>query len=558
MKNILLLSLVLIVSQAFSQTILNEYAVILNNKNNGPYSLSNPHAFLSQKAIDRRTHYSIPYDIKDIPVTPAYIDSIRNLGVFYLGKTKWLNSVIISTNDTNALNKIRNFPFVSAIKSVGKITMKKGEKSANQGSKGLLDDDLFLYGPINSSIKSVFSYDYGQSFNQVNMITCDVLHDLGFKGEGMTIAIIDAGFSNANVMAANDSLFSSGRYLGGWDFVDNDSTVFHKSTHGSMVLSLMAGILPTKLIGTAPRASYWLLRSEEVATENIIEEYFWSAAAEFADSVGADVINSSLGYGTFDDTLQSHSYSDINGDIAPASIAADVAASRGLLVVVSAGNSGPQHIGSPADADSVLTAGAVNPQGLYAAFSSVGPTYDKRIKPNVVTQGEASVVSNTNGDIVTGNGTSFSSPILAGASACLWQANKSLNNMRIMEAILQSASNYNTPDSLIGYGIPNFALAKIILSGIDMNKYEKGNLLDVYPNPFKNSVSILFFSDESQNVSFRLVDITGKLLYTTEIQMKQNGYYNFSIDSLEELKDGMYFFKINTPRKTYTRKLIKS
>lgn len=557
MRKLLFISFIIYTSQLFSQTIVNEYAVVFKNKNNSPYSISNPSVFLSQKAIDRRIHYNIAIDVKDIPVTPFYIDSVKNTGVIYLGKTKWLNSVIIATNDTIIVNKIRNFPFVSEVKNVGKLSMKKGEKSANQGSKGELDDNLFLYGPINSSIKSISSYDYGTSFNQVNMITCDVLHDLGYKGEGMTIAVIDAGFSNANLMPANDSLFSSGRYLGGWDFVDNDSTVFHKSTHGSMVLSLMAALLPGQLIGTAPKASYWLLRSEEVASEYISEEYFWSAAAEFADSVGVDVINSSLGYGNFDDTLQNHTYSTLNGDVAPASIAADVAASRGMLVVVSAGNSGPHHIGSPADADSAMTAGAVDPQGVYASFSSVGPTYDKRIKPNVVTQGATTVVSDINGNIVTGNGTSFSSPILAGASACLWQANRNVNNMRIIESIQQSATNYNTPDSLIGYGIPNFAMAKVILAGIDMNKYERGSIIDAYPNPFINSILILFYSDETQIVSFRLFDISGKQLYTTKVSMKSNGYYNFSVDNLDELKSGMYLLKITTLHKTITRKLIK-
>ncbi len=313
------------------------------------------------------------------------------------------------------------------------------------------------------------SYDYGQAFNQINMLNGIPLHDLGLDGAGMTIAVLDAGFLNADVIEAFDSLWLNNQIIGYKDFVSPLAPdIFDSHYHGTMVLSTMGANLPTEMVGTAPKADYWLLRSEDGATEYLIEELNWASAAEFADSLGADIINSSLGYTTYDDPAQDHTYEDMDGNTTPITIAADLAASKGILVVNSAGNSGSSswhYIGAPADGDSVFTIGAVNSSGNYASFSSTGPTYDDRIKPNVVAQGQGStVISAYSGNVTSGNGTSFSSPITAGMVACLWQAHPNKKNTEIMEAIQQSASQALNPDSLLGYGIPDYFAAHSTLS----------------------------------------------------------------------------------------------
>ena len=257
------------------------------------------------------------------------------------------------------------------------------------------------------------------------MLKGDILHNRDLKGKGKLIAILDAGFSRVDEMIAFEELFAENRILGTKDFVQRNNNVFDEHTHGMMVLSTMGAENKGQIIGTSPEASFWLLRTEDVDSENLIEEYNWLCAAEFADSVGADIINSSLGYTTFDDAGQNHTYTDMDGRTAPVSIAATIAAQKGMIVVNSAGNSGSgswHFIGAPADADSILSVGAVDENADFAWFSSYGPSFDGRVKPTVVAQGRNTIVATSNNGTLTGNGTSFSSPIVAGLSACLWEA----------------------------------------------------------------------------------------------------------------------------------------
>jgi subtilisin family serine protease len=382
---------------------------------------------------------------------------------------------------------------------------------------------------------------------------------MGFTGEGMVIAVLDAGFYNANILPAFDSIRLNGQILGCRDIVTGDTMVYEDFPHGMNVLSTMAGNLPGKIVGTAPKASYWLLRTEDAASESIQEEINWLVGAEFADSVGADIINCSLGYTTFDNASTNHTYADMDGNTTIVTKAADWAASTGMFVVVSAGNLGSQtwqKISAPADADSVLTVGAVDPFGTIAGFSSRGPTSDGRIKPNIVAQGSSSITAANAGDITTNNGTSFSGPIAAGAVACLWQANPARTNMEIMNAIHRSSSQFGAPDTVKGYGIPNFCWADYILAGINENSSREEEI-NVYPNPFVSGIRIDFFSDKKQKIDIELYDISGRIIISHTDALAANMMNSLEINVDQDLSKGMYLVRIKAGEKVYNKKLVK-
>jgi serine protease AprX len=456
----------------YSQIYPDKYFVAFTDKNNSPYSIENPQEYLSARAIERRSRYNIPIDIHDLPVNPQYIEAVADIGVQVINPTKWLNGITIYTNDPSLLSEIEALPFVKSVR--------KARQATQAHPKTDFDDDISLFKPSweNETIidfsnrtkatgKST-SLQYGLGYNQINQINGIPLHDDGFQGQGMVIAVLDAGFSYANQLNAFDSLYMNGLIYGTRDIVSGGTNVYQGSFHGTGVLSTMGANLPGELIGTAPKAGYYLIRTEDTGSEYLIEEYNWASGAEFADSTGADIINSSLGYVDFDDPNQNHIYQDMDGNTAPATIAADRAMSRGMIVVNSAGNSGNYTswpwIGAPADGDSVFTIGAVDANGIIAGFSSIGPTADGRLKPNVVAQGAATVIASSNGGTTTSNGTSFSSPIIAGMTACLWQINQELANMSILEAIQQSGSYYNNPNYQYGNGIPDYNQARMVLS----------------------------------------------------------------------------------------------
>lgn len=403
------------------------------------------------------------------------------------------------------------------------------------------------------------SLNYGASFNQINMLSGDYLHYQGFQGQGMVIAVLDAGFYKVDSLPAFDSLRTNNQILGTYDFVQGNTSVYEDHNHGMNVLSTMGGYLDGQIIGTAPKASYWLLRSEDAAFEYLAEEDNWVAAAEFADSVGADIINSSLGYTTFDDPLENHTYNDMNGNTTIITKGANIAASKGILVVNSAGNSGSSswnYIGAPADGDSVLAIGAVDVNSQHASFSSKGPSFDGRVKPNVAAQGQATIVASTSGGIQAGNGTSFSSPIMAGMAACLWQAHPSLTNMQIFNIILESAHLYSNPDTLLGFGIPDFALANLIASGVDIKTLDKEQFKDAFPNPFNNSFEFTFFSPVEQEIMVEIIDMTGRMIYKENKTIRKNDYYRLAMNGAG-LSGGIYILNVTTAFNRYTQKLIK-
>lgn len=566
--------LIIIANQVFAQLSPAKYWVMFSDKNNSPYSINKPSEFLSPKAIERRAKQGITIKENDLPINPWYLDSIRNIGVRLINWSKWFNFATIETNDAIALNKISNLPFVS---NVDKVAIVGGKQQYRKKVRPRIIDTalptLINNGSQNSNYtadiinifnrKASSNYDYGFAENQTTMIACDYLHDLGFRGDGITIAVLDAGFWNVDTMSIFDSLWANNQILGTRDFVNPGNNVFKESTHGMMVLSIMGGNIPGKLIGTAPKANYWLLRSEDGATEYVIEEGNWAVAAEFADSVGVDIINSSLGYTTFYDTIQDHKRSDLDGNTALVTRAADLAASKGILVVNSAGNSGNEpwlYIGTPADADSILAIGAVDAYGNYAPFSSVGPTYDGRVKPDVSAQGLGTWVAAMSGgnNVSAGNGTSFSGPVIAGAVACLWQSHISLNNMNIIQAVKESASQYNNPDSLLGYGIPNLAAAYLLLSKKKIYDIDKDKDINVFPNPFIDKVYIVFSSSDTNTISIELFDMAGKRVRNPEKIHRATGYNYFSINDLNNLSEGIYLLNINSGNKNFSKKIFKT
>jgi len=557
MKNLFLIIILTgLTIVSIAQVAPDKYWVKFTDKNNSPYSINNPSAFLSERAIERRVQFDIAVVESDLPVNPQYISAVSNTGVTLLNTSKWFNSVTIYTTDINALNTISQLPFVeSVVKANGKTNIKKEVEKpffAHESYNIVPEENLY------KSQSAIKSYNYGSAFNQIHMLNGEALHDMGYDGAGKIIAVLDAGFLNTNIIDAFDSLWNNGQILGTRDFVNpQNPNIFDSHYHGTMVLSTMGANWPGQIVGTAPKASYWLIRTEDGDSEYLIEELNWVSGAEFADSLGADIINSSLGYTTFDNPSQDHSYSDMDGNTAPITIGADIAVSKGMIVVNSAGNSGGsfwQYIGAPADGDSVFSIGAVNGSGDYASFSSTGPTFDGRMKPNVVAQGQGStIVEPWSGSVSSGSGTSFSSPITAGMVACLWQANPTKRNTEIMEAIQLSGSQANNPDYYLGYGIPDYGLANSILTVIEKKESPSG-VLSVYPNPFDDEITLQVQDIHSSFSRVELMDITGKTVMAIDYSKNTNNTMQIQLD---DLPAGFYLLKVTMDKGSETKKLLK-
>lgn len=524
------------------------FVIQLKDKNNNPYSIYNPSQYLSQKSIERRNKQNIIIDQTDIPITPMYLDSIRSTGVTVLNYSKWLNTVSVYTTDSLALIKITNFPFVL---SFAEIAKKNKPKSVSTEVKKTFQ--------MNSYLSETSTDEYGLAARQIEMINGTGLHQKGFAGQDMLIAVFDAGFRNADTHPVFSKINSEGRVVASRNFVSGGNNVINSSNHGTQCYSVIGAYYPNKMIGTAPFANFILCVSEENDAEYPIEEYNWVAAAEYADSLGVDVISSSVGYTTFDSAVFNHTYTDMNGITNAGSRGANFASQKGIIVCNSAGNSGDKpwkYISSPADASDIITVGAVDTYETYAAFSSQGPTADGRVKPDVCAQGKATVVANaSNGDITTSNGTSFSCPIITGMTACLWQAHPYKTNLQIIEAIRKSSDRYTNPNNLYGYGIPDFTLADFILSNVDYNNINIDSKPIAFPNPFSQNISITYNSSIDTKAKILVYDMIGKLISDSTYVISKG--YNQIVPTNDFMSKGIYTIIFFNDSDTYSLKVLK-
>jgi len=514
----------------------------LKDKKGTLFQIGKPEDFLSKRAIDRRNRQHIPIDETDLPVSQIYLDSLKDRGFQILHTSKWLNGVTVRTSDTTLVKNLATLPFVVSVELTKPMNVLKSatDKFANETT-------ATAYDPAN----------YGMAIDQLTQLKGDYLHKAGFRGKGSQIAILDAGFMNANSNTAFDSLRNSGRILGTHDFVDPKADFYQQNYHGSSVLSCIGGNLPRSLIGTAPDASFYLFRTEDVNSEYLIEEDNWVAAAELADSLGVDVINSSLGYNQFNDTLMNHSYSDMNGNKTRVTQGANMAFQKGILVFSSAGNEGNKtwkRIIAPADGENVIGVAAVDKNGIRAPFSSVGPAYGGAVKPNVAAVGMGTTLVTSTGSIGYSNGTSFSSPVLAGVSACLLQANPYASAKQIKAAIEQSASQYYKPDSLLGYGIPDFEKADKYLKVNHVNYSNWESSWAISPNPFTDVLFIRNLKSlVADNYQINIYNLQGICLWNSTFKPDET----FILKNLANLPIGFLILSIRSGEKEARIKLVK-
>ncbi|HPF50562.1 MAG TPA: S8 family serine peptidase [Draconibacterium sp.] len=513
-----------------STTAQNYFRIAFTDKNNSPFTLDHPEDYLSERAIQRRVNQNIEIDSLDLPVNQNYIDSVLTLDVSFVHASKWLNEITVATS-YETIDFILSWSFVKEIQLTkpGVMTKSAHHKFAEEQ----ITESL----PIDTSL-------YGASVYQVGMLNGQFLHEKGYRGEGIQIAVLDAGFEKADQLPAFDSLWLNGQILGTRDFVTPDSDFWSTDSHGMSVLSTMGGNIPGQLIGTAPEASYLLLRSEDKATEYIIEEDNWAVAAEYADSAGVDVINSSLGYYTFNDPSTDHTYADMDGKTTRVTQAANITASRGILVFASAGNERDKdwfRIIAPSDGTNVIGVGAVDKNMVPASFTSAGPAYGGAIKPNVAAMGYLTAAQLTNGNVGLVRGTSFSSPVMAGMAASLWSMFPEKTAVEIKEAIERSASQYNSPDSLLGYGIPDMKIASELLGYNSTENIETLSSWKVFPNPVKDQLVIWALLTPTQNVQIELYSLQGNVL---KRWIKSAGQ-KIILNDLPALTTGMYVLRIN-------------
>ena len=418
-----------------------KYRVSLKDKAGTAYSVEEPGKFLSERALERRDRQQLSIDESDLPVSQVYVRELLGTGARLVTTSKWNNTVVLEVQDTLLMQRVQEMPFVKGVK---KVWMQPDSIPArNKDRKKEVTNDVKKAG-----------HHYGKAFRQINIHGGDSLHAIGFTGKGMHVAVIDAGFYNADHI----KFFKKMDLIGTRDFVNPQSDIYEENAHGMKVLSCMAANTKDAFVGTAPDASYWLLRSEDNDTEQPIEEDYWAAAIEFADSVGVDVINTSLGYYAFDEGYPAYRYRDLDGHYSLMSHSASVAADKGMVVVCSAGNSGRgawKKVTPPGDSENVITVGALTKDLVNAEFSSVGNSSDGRVKPDVMAIGVNSVVSGNDGTVSKANGTSFASPTMCGVVTCFWQACPWLTAKEVIKAVQQAGDRADFPDNIYGYGVPN-------------------------------------------------------------------------------------------------------
>ena len=535
-KRLLLACFVLLALMQDSQAQFTRWIVVFKDKNNSPYSIRRPQEYLSREALKRRYTYKIPIEVSDLPVNPAYISEVVAQGpVVYISQSKWLNQVLINCNNTATLDKIRALPFVKGVDGVRNLVQPENPVDKfKETTTAVSENQLKIAEPAANR------YNYGNSYGQVHIHNGEFLHNKGFTGKGIKIAILDAGFFRYKNTKAFDSARATNRFLGDKDFVDFDGNVNEDDSHGELCLSVIGSNVPGVMVGTAPEASFFLLRTEDVFSEMPIEEHNWVAGAEYADSAGADMISSSLGYTRFDNASLNHTYSDFYKNTTMSSLGATMAAHKGMIVTNSAGNSGAdswKYLGFPSDGDSVCAVAATDVNGNIAYFSSFG--YPGKVKPNIASVGSNTAVYTSFGPSYA-SGTSFSNPNINGLIACLWQAFPEFNNASILKAVYASSDRVRNPDDRFGYGIPNMKKAYIILrkERNDM-KYGTDNWMRV-SNQTKAIVEAEFAAQLEGNITISLFDNKGKLLESKQVVAEEQEEYKVQFTNNTQIGSIVY------------------
>lgn len=515
--------------------------VYFNDKPGAAAALANPLSILTQDALDRKALHGITVDFRDVPVDETYITTIKNqTGITVKAKSKWMNCVHVTGSQTD-IDALLSLSMVDSV-FYADHTLNSSKAMQTKQVEAVMD-----------KLETNINFTYGNTSSQITMLHVDNLHQNDYTGEGMVIAVLDAGFPNVNTLSGFQRMRDNNDLLGGYDFVlrsdDYNNEILNQ--HGVMVLSDMSGYVEDLFVGTAPDASYYLFRTEDAETESPVEMSYWVEAAERADSLGVDVINSSLGYSTgFYESRFDYTMADMNGNTTFVTKGANIAVEKGILVVCSAGNSGNDPdfniISAPADGY-VFTVGAVTSLENYATFSSIGPSADGRVKPDVMAQGQLSAVINMSGQMVNSNGTSFSSPIMAGSMASFWQADPSKTNIEIMQLVRESASLYANPTDQMGYGIPDFSIALTNL--LAQKKFDLTTDAKLYPNPATDVVGISG-ANIPQQIEVHIYSILGNEV----LKLSTSAADHIDISSLQK---GIYLIKTTVDGESVSFKLIK-
>jgi subtilisin family serine protease len=515
------------------------YRLILKDKGNAPCSLTHPENFLSQKSIDRRKHQGLPLDNFDLPLDPAYLDAIKNTGATIRTYSKWVKTVVVNLMDTTEiLPRLESLPFIDSLYCVWKGILPETDNI--QPAISLIPE--FRQNTINS---------YGAGFTQIALNNGHLLHDAGFRGKGMSIAVLDGGFTNADII----EYFNQEQIKEIKNFNHETTDMLREGIdHGTRVLSCMLSAQSGEMTGTAPEADYYLFRTEVADSEFPVEEDYWVAALEYADSLGVDIVTSSVGYTTFDDAEMNHTYTQLDGQTIPISRAANMAASRGILLFNSAGNESGKNwekIVFPSDAENIITVGSITEDSVRSSFSSSGLTADQRIKPDLMAMGTNVSVVTSSGKIIQANGTSFSTPIMAGLAACLWEACPDLNSFAMLQLLRKNANHYQNPDSLMGYGIADVYQACIDRqTGIKPASASSGSIY-ISINPSDNRLYINLSTSEQYNRCVLNVYTTlgNRILTASKL--------SDSID-ISFLPKGIYIATVKIGDKQWVRKFIKN
>ena len=518
------------------------------DKADTPFTVNEPLRFLSPAALDRRQRFQIPVRSRDLPVTPAYVTQLKASGALVWYTSRWFNGALVQC-DSATYRRLQQLPCVKSAQTVSRLTPRNPRRRGQQQESRAEANALLPADPPT----------YGAAYEQAKLIGVPAMHAAGYQGAGVRIAVFDAGFAGINRIPAFQHLFRNNGLTATFDFVDKNTGVMEKDGHGTEVLSTMAANQPGVFVGTAPAASYALFITEDARREQHLEEINWLLAAEFADSAGVDIIQSSLGYNLFDEPAVNYSYQDMNGKNALVTRAADLAAAAGMLVVVSAGNEGNdpwQYVTAPADADSVLSVGATDSLGRRAAFSSVGPTADGRIKPELAGQGLLAAVINPAGNVIRANGTSFSAPIICGLAAGFWQANRHLTNLQVIAYLQQSATQALKPDNRLGYGIPHYQRAQLL---VNESLPGAGAGFTLFPNPVAGdsfSVSVPVAADGTTEV--RLFNALGQEIdqFTYSFSQIKTGRAFLKIE-VKGLAPGIYYCTLTGLNRSETIRFLK-